>query len=332
MKKHIFVFISFLVVNLVCFSAKAGDIYIEYANEDKDIFEDLSQNFFGDDNSDGNFTQGLYLSYTTTGFSENHKVSYSIEQDIFTPSGNAKRLPRAVVGNRPFAGYLGIGLSYTLKNNLILQKGSFSSDIIQHIGLKLGVIGSDSKASEFQDELHDIIDATEYNGWEDQVKNKYGGIFSYYLYPRLHYKLIGDSLGVELSPHAGLSAGNLISYAGAGFTVRIGSNLTKDYGPKLFSLLSSGNNMVTDHRGFSWHLFFGVEHRYMDRNYLLEGRTGISGLRTVAMRDEVTDLQVGGVLNFNWGALSLSLIERSREFETQANKQQFLRVGFNINI
>ncbi|ODS22958.1 hypothetical protein AB835_11430 [Candidatus Endobugula sertula] len=164
-----------LFFSSVSFDASARKFYFELGNEDKGIFTQTSKEIFGNDNSDGNFSQGLYFSYTSN-YHENGKLEYSLEQDVYTPSFDNKSAPTAVIGDRPYAAFLGLGANYIRKSGdkNILHR---SADFIQQFNIKIGVVGHDAGGQELQDFAHRIRGATEYTGWSDQVENKYGGFF-----------------------------------------------------------------------------------------------------------------------------------------------------------
>ena len=296
----------------------ADQIYFEFGNEDKGSFTSLSEALYGSDHSDGNFSQGLYLSYSHD-LSTNSHLTYFIEQDIYTPFGDNKRAPSATIGDRPFAAFLGTGVKYRYRSDHFVHKAA----------LYFGVIGPDAKGKEVQDFLHSsAISADEYAGWDDQVDNRYGGIGAYNLAWRIHSG--SDSFGFELSPHVSLSVGNLLSYQGLGATIRLGSHLREDYGPRFFSPLSNGE-YITDYSGFSWNIFAGFERRHIDKNYLLEGKTSISKIQTVDAKDYVTDTQVGVNITYGYLSASVEFVNRSEEFVGQSDDQQFIRAGIGFN-
>ena len=317
-----FIVFSVLFYFLFLSTAYGGTFYFEYGNEDKGTFTGLSELFYGGpDQSDGNFTQGLYLSYTDD-LSEDSKLTYSLEQDLFSPYKHNKRKKLATPGDRPFAGYLGGGVVYHKRSNYFSQK----------LGLKVGMIGPSARGDQVQNFLHDhLISADEYSGWNDQVKDKVGLSGQYMAALKLQ-----TTCGVicfELAPHISLVASNLIAYEGAGATFRIGNHLDKDYGPAIFSPLSRGE-MLTDHKGVSWYVLAGYEKRRMRKNYLLDGVTSISDIPTLTDDDiekYVADKHIGFGANLGGVALDFTFVERSREFKQQ-DAQQFIRVGLGIPI
>jgi lipid A 3-O-deacylase len=79
-------------------------------------------------------------------------------------------------------------------------------------------------------------------------------------------------LEFDVIPHFGGSLGNVFTYAAAGFTVRLGSDLDQDFGPRIRPSLPGGGYFRAQ-KGFNWYLFAGLEGRAGLRNIFLDGNT-----------------------------------------------------------
>ena len=308
------------IILLVFFPGRvfANSVYFEFTNEDQGIFQTIGNGFFGVDDSDGNYSQGFYFSYTMD-WHARQKLSFSVEQDIYTPAGVNKNKDQAVIGDRPFAGFLGIGGNYIRRDEKWVQRA----------GIKLGVVGPDAMGEEVQNVLHkNGVGNDGYKGWNDQVNNRYGLIGCYNAAWR--FQTTYGGIQAEFSPHVALTLGNLIANERIGMTVRIGNHLDQDYGPAPFSILSGGE-FLTDYVGFSWSLFAGIEGRHIRRNYILEGRTNLTHIQNVIMDNEVTDKKIGADIKWKGITCSITFVERSPEFSGQ-DEQQFLRIGVGIDL
>ena len=308
-----------------CQIALTGEFYMQLSNEDKGFFRKISEEIFGEDNSEGQFSLGVLISYTQD-FKKDQKLEYSFQQDVFTPGRLGKRSSNAVLGDRAFAGYLAFGFNYLRKDQTRISWIT----LVSKADLLLGVIGPNSQAEAVQNYGHRLIGGTEYLGWKDQLENSYGANFTVRVIPQLRTNFKG--LDAEVAPHAVISVGNFVGYQGIGITLRFGKHLSSDFGPKDFSPYSTKNPTISNHKGYSWNLFVGIERRHLSHNYLLQGVTSRSRIVSVQMKDYLTDVQVGVIVNLKHFLINVSFIQRGLEFTTQENKQQFVTVGSSIKI
>jgi hypothetical protein len=316
MKKYIILILLFSSL-----SSFSGDLYMQLTNEDKGIFSELSEEFFGTDKSDGQFTQGILLSWTES-LDEGVKLEYSFQQDLYTPGHINKDQETASPGDRAFSGYLALGINYNKRVDSSIERLQW----LYKVEASAGVIGTAAEGQPVQDAEHRLIGADEYRGWDDQLSNRYGGGVVMRFIPRYYIPLAGK-IGLELAPHGVVALGNFVSYQGVGGSLRLGRALQKDYGAADFSPFSIKNPMITDAEGFVWNLFVGLERRRMDRNYLLEGLTSHTHQRLVSIEEYLTDVHVGVNVFFKDIHCSVVLVQRGIEFREQLDKQQFVTAG-----
>ncbi|MGC6472596.1 MAG: lipid A-modifier LpxR family protein [Parvibaculales bacterium] len=296
--------------------------YLSFANEDKGIFTSTSEAIYGSDNSDGNLSASVYFAYFPESADPDIQYLFSIQQDAFTPGHEAKKSPTAVPGRRSFAGYLALNAVRFKRHNDLHQGNLFKIGNQTNMEVRAGVIGPASKVQAFQDFFHDIIGATDYQGWNDQIVNRYGGSMRIdQLFP------IGVSAfeknDLEITPHITLVAGNLLQYASAGLQLRIGDDL-EDFGGQRFNYYTGGETPVGPAK---WQLYAGWERRFMDRNYTLDGKTKETQIVSAQKTDEYDETQVGVRTKLGDYVLDISLVQRGLEFTTQDSKQQFVRIG-----
>jgi hypothetical protein len=244
------------------------------------------------------------------------RVSFAVGQNIYTPEDISRR--DRVEDDRPYAGWL-----YGALGLLTLHRGEGRGwERLDSIELNLGVVGPASLADQVQTRWHELIDARRPRGWRHQLENE-PGVNAYVshqwrldLVPRAH------GVSVDLHPHLGYGIGNVHAYAGAGATLRLGSDLSGDFGPPRIRPSPPGGGFFTPREGLGWYLFAGLEGRYVARNIFLDGNTFEASHR-VDRVPWVADLQYGAVLT--WGDLRLSFtdVRRSREFEGQREDSEF---------
>lgn len=239
------------------------------------------------------------------------RVSYAIGQSMFTP--NDIEAYSLQPDDRPYAGWLygSVGL--------ISDTGS-QYDTLE---LTLGVVGPASMGKQTQRFIHEYVtDSPEPHGWYHQLDNEPGIVLSYDRKWRSYYQFSAFGHGVDFTPHAGASLGNVLTDAKLGATVRIGRNLPSDYGPPRIRPSVSGSDFFIPTKGFSWYLFAGTEGRYVARNIFLDGNT-FSDSHSVDKEHWVGDIQMGLAMTYNDWRVAYTHIMRTREYETQEEAETF---------
>ncbi len=297
-----------------------GQFYFEFANEDKGSLTNVSEDIYGPDMSDGGMTASGYFSYSYP-LSSAEYVTLFIDQAAYTPSFENKKELTVQEGDRPFSSYLAIGANYRFRYG----------PYIQQVGARVLGTGKYGLGADILNTLHDLAGKDVYDGWQDEVDDKIGGVIDY----RLVSKRYGfcTLICTEVNPHASVSLGNILNQAGVGATARIGNRLADDLGPADFTLFSKGQHYIP-FNGFTWEAYAGLEARYVAENYLLEGDTKVTGESIVDMENLQADLQTGITVSYiapRFSALtSLVLINRSPEFKGQES-QQIVRFGLGIH-
>lgn len=273
-------------------------------------------------NSDRNYTNGALISYVTPrnelpwagrlarrnlGWltdAENWYATVAIGQNIYTPEDLTLVPPDP--DDRPYAGYLYASFG------IVADRG----DRLDTIALDLGVVGPASQADQVQSFVHEVVGATEPEGWDYQLDNEPGVRLIYDRKYRFGYDfdLPVFDLAVDAAPNFGLVLGNVDTYAAAGLTVRVGDRLKDSYGPPRVLPALAGPGFYDAESGFGWYLFAGAEGRVVARNIFLEGNTWRDS-PSVDPHRLVADLQAGIVLQFGGYELSYTHVFRSPEFE-----------------
>ena len=235
----------------------------------------------------------------------------SLGQQIYTPTDTVLVNPDP--SDRPYAGWSYFELSFISKN-------SSRADIVS---IQLGILGPSSWAEKTQRTVHDAIGADTPSGWDYQLGDEPGINLIYERRYRAYARAFGDALGFDFIPVAGVSLGNVQTFANLGAQVRIGLNLPTDFGVQLArgGAIGAGpgddlDPRVAVDRSFSIFVFAGADGRAVAQDIFLDGNTWRDS-RSVDKNTFVADVQSGvGII---WGAWQLTgaYVARSKEFETQ---------------
>lgn len=239
------------------------------------------------------------------------RTEYAIQQAIFTPRNTSLYVPDP--RDRPYAGWLNASFG------LIGETGP----ILDQLSISLGVVGPASLARESQKLVHDILNESSPNGWKYQLRNEPTIQLAYQRSWRaLAAYAFNTDFGLDLTPHAGFTLGNVYTYANAGVTFRIGKDLQQDYGPPRVGPSVPGSNFFEPRSKLGFYLFAGVEGRAVARNIFLDGNTFVDS-RSVDKRHFVGDVQAGAALTFDRLRVSYTQVWRSKEFFGQPTPERF---------
>ena len=156
-------------------------------------------------------------------------VGLALGHNIYTPEDKQRLDP--ILGDRPYAGWLYAGA--------MLQ--SRTETMLETLELDLGVVGPAALGEQVQNNWHRYVaHVPEARGWSNQLRNEPGALL---VYERRRSMLstpvtepvlqsfLGSDLGFDVLGNLSGSVGNVLTYAGAGATLRFGDNLKVDFGP-----------------------------------------------------------------------------------------------------
>lgn len=238
----------------------------------------------------------------------------SLGQLMFTPRD--KQRVTLDPNDRPYAGYLYLGLGYHARTQDTLHSTEFN----------FGVVGPAALARQAQNLVHDIGGWERFEGWDNQLKNE--PAFQL-VFERKHREGLVqmqdlDGLQMELISHWGASLGNVASYVNAGAELRIGWDLPDDFGTS--TLRPGGDNntpgLVAGKSDFRVHGFLVTDARLIANNIFLDGNYFRSS-HGVQRKDVVADVAVGIAGRWDRLRFSYAHIYRTKEFSGQQKAQLY---------
>ncbi len=323
MRISAFAFLLVIISALSPLQVYAKDEVIFSAQVENDIFA----------GTDRNFTNGLRLSLTyVPDESPNpiHDLLYSFPLHRQKPDDYGQRWASVTLGHsmftpgdlsstalipsdRPYAGWLYVGAGITVED-----------EHHQHnLELDVGVVGEISGAEAVQTWWHDQFGFPEPRGWDNQIDNEPGFVLYYHQAWKERHMLDMFGLEFDTAPHIGGALGTIFTYANIGATLRIGNDLSRDFGaPPRIAPSLPGSDRFASQPGFAWYLFAGVDGRLVARNIFLDGNTFQSS-HSVDKKPFVGDAQVGLVLAYGAARLAITRVFRSDEFDTQVGGHEF---------
>ena len=239
------------------------------------------------------------------------RFGISLGQQIFTPNNIAASQP--LPDERPYAGWLYLGFAVVAEHEKQLDTWV----------LNLGVVGPSSGAEQVQNQFHAKFNSQNANGWDNQLHDEFGGALLYEHRWRNIFARNYDSVGLDISPHVGLSLGNVATYANGGLTLRFGNAVSTDYGvPRIRPSLPGSAFFDPTTKGFAWYVFTGVDLRYVAYNIFLDGNTDNNSL-SVERKPYVAESQSGFALVWHRVRFAYTYVLRTEEYEGQEEPDRF---------
>ncbi len=298
----------------------------------------VENDFFGGSHQDQGYTNGLRLAVMQPLgkrpfwlflnpaklplFAANSKVRFetAFGQSMFTPTDISRRRPDP--SDRPYAGFTYVSFGAT---GIAPSHGDGRR--LDQLQLTLGIVGPASLAGDTQIAYHGLIGVPQPKGWQYQLRNEPGIVLTYRRSDRLiPVRLLG--LTADLTPHAGFAVGNVYTYADAGATLRIGTDLP-DLGEPRIDPALPGSGYFQYRDGIAIFAFAGVDGRGVARNLFLDGNSFRDGPH-VEKIPWVADFDAGIAMTYRGFRLSFTHVYRTREFHGQRDASQFGSINFGF--
>jgi lipid A 3-O-deacylase len=242
---------------------------------------------------------------------DGHKrISLAAGQSMFAPQDITRS--DLIAGDHPYAGWLygSVGMV------------SDTGATLDNVMLTLGVVGSLAYAEQTQQFVHHLTDSPQPAGWDNQLNNEPGLIFTYERKWRSIYEVAPFGIGMDVTPHAGVNLGNVNTDASIGATFRIGYDLPADYGPPRIRPSLPGSDFFIPSQEMGGYLFTTIGGRAVARNIFLDGNT-FSHSPHVERENLVGSMQVGAAITYGVTRISYTQVFMSKEYETQQDASSF---------
>lgn len=237
----------------------------------------------------------------------------SLGQLMFTPTDKYRQTLDA--DDRPYAGYLYLGIGYHARTSETLHSTEFD----------IGVVGPAALARQAQDLVHDIRGLDKFRGWDNQLKNEpaFQLVFERKRKQGKARLAVLNSLEMEIISHWGASIGNVASYLNGGGEFRLGWDLPDDFGTSTLRPGGDNNTPTTGQDGdtpLRIQGFVAADMRLLANNIFLDGNT-FRDSHSVHRKDGVADIALGIAGTWKRFRFAYAHIYRSKEFSKQRKAQ-----------
>lgn len=264
--------------------------------------------------------ESLRLFQRISGFRDLANITYnygtSITQLMFTPRD--PDAPKSPPGERPYAGWLGLGFSLHAKDAYALNS----------VELSIGTVGPNAYAEEVQNFVHDVKGVDKFKGWNSQVPNE--PTLNLFFSQKRRLTLIEsvwNEFAVDGFGEWGFGLGTFRTDLYLGALTRFGWNLPVDFSdPRLSPTAYSHKPFKTDRqeRG-PWSLYglLGLRGSAVAHDITLDGPVFRDFNTGVTRKPFIGGLYVG--FGIRYRNLNLTYVQtyRSRTFKQQKRGRGF---------
>ncbi|MEZ5974514.1 MAG: lipid A deacylase LpxR family protein [Planctomycetota bacterium] len=255
-----------------------------------------------------------------------HLIDFSINQSQYTPKDKAN--PDFIPDDRPYAAHL--DFRFALHSQVLADNPEGIGDRLVTTEIGIGMVGPAALGSETQNLVHDIIGSVDTRaGWEHQLGAEPTLQLTTSRLER-HARLGHYGFGMDVSSRFTGALGTVHVYGSAGFEVRAGYNLGRDFGPASFHqspALSFQPVPDREERRAPEHslvLSGGMDVRGVAHNLFLDGGTFQDG-PAMDRYDAVRDFHWGLEYRYRRWFARWVQVTRSREFAEY--EEQYHRFG-----
>jgi len=251
------------------------------------------------------------------------RFGISIGQNIYTPQDTDTSAP--IPNDRPYAAWL--YASFALQSTYKRVDPKTLKDVpvrLDTLALDVGLVGPAAGGEFVQNNFHKLIGVATANGWANQLHNEPTIDLTFERRWRTNHGVVFEDpkLEYDLVPRIGATIGNVVTFASAGGTVRIGKDLQNDFGPaRARPALPGSEGFIGE--GFGWYFFAGVGGEAVARNMFLDGNSDGNSIVHVTHRPFVGEAQAGITVLFRGVRISYTQVLRSPEFYERDRWDQF---------
>ncbi|MBN2064956.1 MAG: lipid A deacylase LpxR family protein [Sedimentisphaerales bacterium] len=184
---------------------------------------------------------------------------------------------------------------------------------MDHLELSLGVIGPSALGKETQDFIHGLRELEKAVDWDSQMSDRFAGNINW-----LHKFRIGTNkyysqgpIHLELLGETAVALGSVHRNAGTGLTLRVGSDLSNDFGP---GSMSRPRYYIKNTSQSSISAFARIAGSVVEHNELLDG---------LSEETLLGELQVGFAFSYKKLTLSYSQVFMTRQYEKQPEPDSY---------
>ena len=198
------------------------------------------------------------------------KLGLALGQNLYTPADTAATAPQ--LKDRPYAAWLYASAAFQVyQPPRVFASGARAIARLDTLEVSIGLVGPDALGRQVQNNVHSLLGLAHASGWTNQIHNEPGLDLALERKWRISTAHARDDWGADFIPHAGVSVGNVFTFASAGAELRAGWHLPTDFGTNL--IRPSGDSNSSRRPTWSAFAFAAVDGRAVARDITLDGNS-----------------------------------------------------------
>lgn len=254
------------------------------------------------------YTSGARVARTHR-FGDGRYAEFGVLQEVYTPDPN-RAAPDAI--DRPYAARL----------LFTAARHDFMPGLYRTLELDVGVRGPAALGEQATKFVHRLVPAAHFD-WSRQLPDE-ADVQA--IAVQTHDFALVENHRPRWAIHYGAVLGNQVAFLHAGAEVRTGGAHASAAQPLRFA--ATPPIPIGGEKG--WHAFAGASARWILRNELLSVNANPFG-PPIERKDAVYRIAGGVEWSASWGALTFTLVQDSREFETQHSPHRFGVLGLRVD-
>jgi lipid A 3-O-deacylase len=256
------------------------------------------------------------------GFRNPEEVEYAygfaLTQLMYTPESRVALTPPP--GERPYAGWLGLGFSLHARD----------SQALNSVEISFGVVGPNAYAQESQDFVHDLRNFKKFKGWDSQIPQEF--TVNIHFNQRRRWRVL-DELKLPLNLESdgfhetGYAFGNYLTAAHLGCMIRIGWNLPVEFSDPQLTATAHTQKLYSDesvnNNTWSFYALAGARAGGVFHDITLDGPVFRNFDTGVEREPWVGELYAGFGVRYSGWEFGYVHTYRSKRFKTQKKDQSF---------
>ena len=253
-----------------------------------------------------------WISWIPLGFGSENTASLAISlgQKVYTP--DSIQWSRLAENDRPYAGVLYLTLGVPVR----------SQRHHQLLELTLGLVGPSAQAERAQAIIHKLAPHNEPQGWANQLKDEPLLAVNYEHKWKAFSNRQPEEWAFEFIPYYAAGLGNLHTFGAVGGQVRVGWNMSDDFGVETLRPSGFRGSSPKGEEGLGFEMFAAVDRKAILHDLLLDGNT-FRQSHSVKKEPFTSSFIIGGTVSFWRFCLGYEHILWTKQFATEAQNQEF---------
>lgn len=257
------------------------------------------------------------------------QLSYGGGQRFFSPNDLDQK--EVVEEDRPYGGFLyGRLLINNYKPIGKLDESGWLKDRVRSVDFRVGIVGPDSQSDEMQIWWHDVCGCTDPQGWDNQIRNEPGFVYTLSEKERMYFlgEFPLENWVSDIILTKEISVGNVYTGATLGGQLRVGYKLPRDFGGGTFTMAEKERGSGS---GWYAYAFIGAAGNIVLQDIFLDGNTFKTSPHTKEKEYFVGESLIGLSAGNDQIEAAISFVFQTDQFRGQEKNHRYGKISVRVN-